>query len=286
MARLSRSALMGTALAAVAILAAACSGQAGPLVIAVGTPATTPSPAGPAAASSGPPTQLGSTTSPSAPVPATSVQTTTPPSPANAPVSITVRTMPDISDTVSECPSYQPPWALKGWISATGQATLTYHWSRSDGTSTSPQTITVGPGADAEVTDSVPPPQLHGYPFTDALRVTSPVSVSSSIRVYYYCYGFAQFSINQSSLGAAPDGVPYSVALTGTGGDGMYSWSATGLPPGLSMNSATGVISGVPDVSFPVGVNEASYSVSVLLYYPAGTSQQGAGALMIIDIYR
>jgi hypothetical protein len=33
-------------------------------------------------------------------------------------------------------------------------------------------------------------------------------------------------------------------SLTAADGDGLYSWSATGLPAGLSIDTATGVISG------------------------------------------
>lgn len=38
----------------------------------------------------------------------------------------------------------------------------------------------------------------------------------------------------------------YTVRIQATGGVGPYTWSATGLPPGLSIDETTGVISGVP----------------------------------------
>jgi len=45
-------------------------------------------------------------------------------------------------------------------------------------------------------------------------------------------------------------GVVYpNTTLTATGGTGAYSWSATGLPPGLSIAPATGVMTGTPTTS-------------------------------------
>jgi hypothetical protein len=41
-------------------------------------------------------------------------------------------------------------------------------------------------------------------------------------------------------------GTATSLTLTASGGTGSYTWSATGLPPGLSLNTSTGVISGTP----------------------------------------
>ena len=57
--------------------------------------------------------------------------------------------------------------------------------------------------------------------------------------------------ITNTSLGDGPPGVAYSQQLTASGGDGdeIYSsWSvvAGSLPPGLSLNSATGAITGTP----------------------------------------
>ncbi|MGA5702616.1 M4 family metallopeptidase [Peterkaempfera bronchialis] len=41
-------------------------------------------------------------------------------------------------------------------------------------------------------------------------------------------------------------GTAVSLQVKATGGSGSYTWSATGLPAGLSVNSSTGVISGTP----------------------------------------
>jgi hypothetical protein len=50
-------------------------------------------------------------------------------------------------------------------------------------------------------------------------------------------------------VGSPPDGVvgvPYRAQLQATGGAPPYSWRASGLPPGLSINPASGVLSGTP----------------------------------------
>jgi hypothetical protein len=41
-------------------------------------------------------------------------------------------------------------------------------------------------------------------------------------------------------------GLPVQVALTATGGKAPYKWTATGLPAGVTLDQATGVISGTP----------------------------------------
>ncbi len=53
-------------------------------------------------------------------------------------------------------------------------------------------------------------------------------------------------SVAGSSLPAGERGLPYSAQAQGTGGAAPYTWSASGLPPGLSIDPKSGAISGTP----------------------------------------
>jgi hypothetical protein len=52
--------------------------------------------------------------------------------------------------------------------------------------------------------------------------------------------------VTSAGVGSGEIGVPYSVTDTPIGGKGPYRWSATGLPPGVTINASTGTISGTP----------------------------------------
>ena len=53
-------------------------------------------------------------------------------------------------------------------------------------------------------------------------------------------------SVANSSLPADELGLPYSAQAQGTGGAAPYTWSAAGLPPGLSIDPENGAIFGTP----------------------------------------
>ncbi len=70
----------------------------------------------------------------------------------------------------------------------------------------------------------------------------------------------APLSLATTELSAATQNSPYQASLSATGAWGDYSWSVTGgaLPSGLTLNSATGVISGTP-----TGSGTAGFTVTV-----------------------
>jgi streptogramin lyase len=59
----------------------------------------------------------------------------------------------------------------------------------------------------------------------------------------------ASLVINTTSLPGGSLGAPYSAAVTASGGTGQLTWSATGLPAGLSIDPIAGVISGTPSAT-------------------------------------
>jgi hypothetical protein len=99
---------------------------------------------------------------------------------------------------------------------------------------------------------------LSGWPTdvpaaTDTLTITvtdqdSPVK-SDSADVDIYLYGSVVSMVSPTNGGTLTDAVrfePYSYQAVATGGTGSYTWSiiAGSLPPGLTLNNATGLISG------------------------------------------
>jgi Tfp pilus assembly protein PilV len=65
-------------------------------------------------------------------------------------------------------------------------------------------------------------------------------------------------AITATTFANGTNGTAYSKTFAGTGGTTAYSWSATGLPAGLSMAAGTGVISGTPTAS-------GNYTVAITL---------------------
>lgn len=74
-------------------------------------------------------------------------------------------------------------------------------------------------------------------------------------------------TITTTSLAAANIGVSYTATLAATGGVTPYTWAVTtgSLPAGLTLNSATGVISGTPSsagsFTFTVTVTDSATNV-------------------------
>lgn len=89
---------------------------------------------------------------------------------------------------------------------------------------------------------------------------------------------------------------PYpATQLAATGGSGIYTWSATGLPAGLSIGTSTGIISGTPLTNsgspYAVQVNvtgsnsasaERSYTLAIGAVNPCDLKQ--TGSITVVDV--
>ncbi len=87
--------------------------------------------------------------------------------------------------------------------------------------------------------------------------ITTPGTYSTSLRVtdaLNNIYDRAititvsplNFLISDGNLPSPSVGSPYSFTFPPSGGSGNYSWTAAQLPPGITINGATGTISGTP----------------------------------------
>lgn len=95
----------------------------------------------------------------------------------------------------------------------------------------------------------------------------------------------ADIAVLTNTLPAGRVGVAYAATPVAAGGVGAYSWSATGLPAGLSINSLSGHISGTPTTagaknvvlrasdSFGVGASSATIPLTIA---SAGAGAQSA----------
>jgi hypothetical protein len=140
-------------------------------------------------------------------------------------------------------------WGVPGPYTISGQATL-------NGAGLSGVTVSLSGSQTATTTTNA----SGNYTFTGvwagSYTVTPsksgstfvPSSPSANITSNWSVPVFAAVApaITTSALAAGTVGVGYSQAVAASGGSTPYTWSATGLPPGLAINSSTGSITGTP----------------------------------------
>ena len=238
-----------------------------------GSPTASPSTTGSPTAS---PSTTGSpTASPSATSPTTSAPTTAPPtnSPTTAPPPAPVITAAATSPAAvsGTCPAALPSLTVPGTISSNRATTVTYHWARSNGTSTGAKQVAIAAGGSVSVPDSVTAAS-NQWSITDTLEVTSPSAHSAAATISVAC-SYPTLTMTNPGTQIIPLGEPFTLSLAASGGNAPYIWSAAGLPPGLSLNG--GVITGTP-------TSEDRFSVTVTVT-DTEASPQSASVKFIID---
>ena len=82
-------------------------------------------------------------------------------------------------------------------------------------------------------------------------------------------------SVTTTALAQGTTNQAYSVTVAATGGSGTYTWTATGLPAGLSITSATGEISGTPTTA-------ATSTVTVTVTDPSPPARTTSKSLSLV----
>jgi eukaryotic-like serine/threonine-protein kinase len=80
--------------------------------------------------------------------------------------------------------------------------------------------------------------------YTVTVTVTDAAGATASSPPLPLTIAYPTLTIKTTGLPPTYRAASYSATVSATGGDGDYSWSATGLPQDLSINPTTGVISG------------------------------------------
>lgn len=157
------------------------------------------------------------------------------------PLSITIHEAPTITTTSLAAGFVGTPYNQS--LAAIGGLSP-YTWSVTAGSLPAGLSLDTATGAIAGT-----PTTRNVFPFTvkvtDARGGTASVPLSISIDELFY--------ITTESLAGGVVGVPYSQSLAVTGGVPPYTWSmygGAGLPPGLTLNSSTGLISGTPTMGW------------------------------------
>jgi len=145
-----------------------------------------------------------------------------------------------------------PGLELADTAMADGVVTAAYSQSLSATGGTTPYSWSIASGAlPAGLTLNSSTGQIAGTPttsgtFTITIQVQDATGSTATRQFTIVVETYP--AITTFLMPAAKVGVPYSQALTATGGTLPYTWSLTGksLPAGLTLNPSTGVISGTP----------------------------------------
>jgi len=167
---------------------------------------------------------------------------------ATKPLSLTVAAPPTVSTT--SLPTGTQNIAYTATLAATG-GTAPYMWSLSSGTLPSGLTLASSTGV-ISGTPTATGVSNFTVQVSDANAATATQALSINITLSPI--------VTTASLPGATQNGSYSATLTASGGTAPYSWSISAgtLPAGLTLASATGVISGTP-----TGTGTSNFTVQV-----------------------
>ena len=244
-----------------------------------GSPTTSPSATGVPTASpstTGSPTASPSATSPTTDPPATGAPTTTPPSTAPPTPPVITAAAANPAAVSGTCPAELPSLTVPGTISSDRATTVTYHWVRSNQTSTGSAQVKIPAGGTVSVPDSVTATS-NQWEISDTLEVTSPSAHSADAKVSVQC-DYPTLTMTNPGLQQPQVDSPFSLSLTPSGGSGPYNWSESGtLPPGLSFSG--GVITGTP-------TTEGRFLVTITVTDTEATPQSASVSFIIDPLAR
>jgi len=141
---------------------------------------------------------------------------------------------------------------------AAGGGTKPYSWSLTSGTLPAGLSLNAATGA----VSGTPTAGVSSAPLIFAVTDSSSPAQTASVSLTLTTTNTPALTITSTSLPSGQVGVAYSATLTATGGTTPYTWSLTGgaLPAGLSLNTATGALSGTPTA--PISGASLTFKVS------------------------
>ncbi len=175
--------------------------------------------------------------------------------------------------TTSSLPNGQINVAYSTTLAASG-GTTPYTWSLTSGTLPTGLSLNTATG----VISGTPTASVTNSPLTFQAKDSGAPQQTKSVNLTL-TVAPATLAITTTSLAIGQVNVAYSSTLAATGGTTPYTWSLTGgtLPTGLSLNAATGVISGTPTAS-------VTSTPLTFLVKDSGTPQQSKSVSLTLTI--
>jgi hypothetical protein len=155
---------------------------------------------------------------------------------------------PALAISTTSLPSGQVGTAYAATLAATG-GTTPYTWSLTSGTLPAGLALNASTGAITGTPTAAANAIALTFTVTDSENPAQSKSVSLSLTISSSAP--APLAITTTSLPNGQDGNAYSATLAATGGTTPYNWSVSSgtLPAGLSLNAATGAITGTPSAT-------------------------------------